>query len=68
MDIYLSSSLKDDIKYSAAIASDMGLNLEISRFGKIALMDEKYDEYLEYYSSVLKHFPNKISLHGFFSG
>ena len=68
MDIYLSSSLKDDIKDSAAIASDRGLNLEISRFGKIALMDEKYDEYLEYYLSVLKHFPNKISLHGFFSG
>ena len=46
MDIYLSSSLKDDIADSAKFAVNSGLNLEISRFGKIALMDEKYDEYL----------------------
>lgn len=68
MDIYLSSSLKNDIKDSAKLALDMDLNLEISRFGKISLMDEKYDEYLDYYCSVLKNFPKKISLHGFFSG
>lgn len=68
MDIYLSSSLKDDITDSMQLAINMGLNLEISRFGKIAFLDEKYDEYLAYYSSVLKKFPNKISLHGFFSG
>lgn len=68
MDIYLSSSIKKDIKDSASLACDLGLNLEISRLGKISLMNEKYDEFLNYYSDVLKNFPNKLTLHGFFSG
>lgn len=49
------------------IASELGTGIEISRFGRLLDLDEKYDETLKHYKSALENFDGEISFHGFFS-
>jgi len=49
------------------IASELDCGIEISRFGKLRELDEKFDETLALYKSALKNFDGDVSLHGFFS-
>ena len=56
-----------NFEHAVEIAEELGLGIEISRFGKLSELDEKFDETLKNYKAILKGFKGEVSLHGFFS-
>lgn len=66
LDIYFSSSLNKNLNTVVEFVNEMGANLEISRFGKLATIDSEYDDFLNHYKSVLKNLKRKLTLHSFF--
>ena len=67
MDIYFSSSLfNKDLNKVVDFVNEMSGNLEISRFGRLATVDNEFEDVLAYYQSVLKRLKGKLSLHSFF--
>ncbi|MDD3149730.1 MAG: sugar phosphate isomerase/epimerase [Candidatus Gastranaerophilales bacterium] len=68
MEIYISSSANKDLKKVIRFASDLGANLEISRFGRIETLDKEFEQRLEFYQKELSQFKGKITFHSFFHG
>lgn len=65
---FISSTVEfHDIYKAVEIANELDLGLEISRFGKLKELDEKFDETLETYEDAIKDLKNDLTLHGFFS-
>lgn len=65
---FISSTVEfHDIYKAVEIANELDLGLEISRFGKLKELDEKFDETLEMYEDAIKDLKNDLTLHGFFS-
>lgn len=65
---YISSTVDyHDFSNALNIASELDCGIEISRFGKLRELDEKFEETLTHYKNVLKNFDGNVSLHGFFS-
>lgn len=65
---FISSTVEfHDIYKAVEIANELDLGLEISRFGKLKELDEKFDETLDMYEDAIKDLKNNLTLHGFFS-
>ena len=65
---YISSTVDfHNFEHAVEIADELGLGIEISRFGKLSELDEKFDETLKNYKAILNGFKGEVSLHGFFS-
>ena len=65
---YISSTVSyHDIYKAVEIANELNLGLEISRFGKLKDLDEKFNETLDEYEDAIKDLKGPLSLHGFFS-
>ena len=65
---FISSTVEfHDIKKAVELANELDLGLEISRFGKLKELDEKYNETLDIYEDAIKDLKNDLTLHGFFS-
>lgn len=56
-----------EFKNAVEIANELGLGIEISRFGKLRELDSHFDATLKEYKAVLTDFEGEISFHGFFS-
>ena len=66
MNIYLSSSLNDNLEKVIEYANSLQANIEISRFGDINTLNDNFDDVLEHFSKKLQNFQGDLSLHGFF--
>jgi len=65
---FISSTVSyHNLQEAVNIANELGCGLEISRFSRLADIDEKFLENKKLYSSILKDFERDITLHGFFS-
>ncbi len=65
---YISSTVSyHDIFKAVEIANELNLGLEISRFGKLKELDDKFDETLDLYEEAIKDLKGPLSFHGFFS-
>ncbi len=66
---YISSSVSyHNFKDAINIANELNLGIEISRFGKLAEIEENFEKNKKEYRAILNDFENEVSLHGFFSG
>ncbi len=65
---FISSTVSyHDFKEAVNIASNLDLGLEISRFGRLAEMEENFEKNKKEYRAILDDFDNEVTLHGFFS-
>ena len=56
-----------NFEHAVEIADELGLGIEISRFGKLSELDNNFSETLKNYKAILKDFKGEVSVHGFFS-
>lgn len=67
-EILISSTVDFHNIYGAVeTANELGLGLEISRFGKLREIEDNFDETLSIYKDAVKDLENGLTLHGFFS-
>ncbi len=67
-EIFISSTVDYHNIYGAVeIANELGLGLEISRFGKLRELEDNFDETLKTYKDAVKGLEGDLTLHGFFS-
>ena len=65
---FISSTVEfHDIFKAVETANELGLGLEISRFGKLKELDEFFDDTLDRYEEAIKDLKGPLTLHGFFS-
>lgn len=65
---FISSTVSyHDFQEAINIAKKLNCGIEISRFGKLADIEENYEYNKEQYSKILKNFDGDVTLHGFFS-
>ncbi len=65
---FISSTVEyHDIHKAVEIANDLGLGLEISRFGKLRELDECFEETLNRYEDAVKDLKGPLTVHGFFT-
>lgn len=65
---FISSTVSyHDFKEAVNIANDLKCGIEISRFGKLADIEENFKQNKIEYKNILADFDNEITLHGFFS-
>ena len=66
-EILISSTVDFHNIYGAVeTANELGLGLEISRFGKLREIEDNFDETLSIYKDAVKDLENGLTLHGFF--
>ncbi len=56
-----------DFKEAVNIASKLNCGIEISRFGRLADIEDNFAENKKLYKEILDDFDNEVALHGFFS-
>ena len=66
MNIFISSSVKENIKDTVTLANELGAGIEVCKFAEPAILDGNFDAVLEEFSDALKDFSGNISLHGTF--
>lgn len=66
MNIYISSSVKEDINDTIHIANDLNVNIEICKFAESCILDGDLDSFINKYKSSLAKFQGILSLHGVF--
>ncbi len=65
---FISSTVSyHDFKQAVNIANDLNCGIEISRFGKLADIEENFKQNKIEYKKILSDFDNEVLLHGFFS-
>lgn len=65
---FISSTVEyHDIFKAVEVANELGLGLEISRFGKLKELDDCFEETLDKYEEAIKDLKDDLTLHGFFS-
>ena len=65
---FISSTVSyHDFKEAVNIANKLNCGIEISRFGKLSLIDEDFEKNKKEFSAILADFDNEVTLHGFFS-
>jgi len=65
---FISSTVSyHDFREAINIANKLNCGIEISRFGKLAEMDENYEKNKVEYRAILNDFEGDVTLHGFFS-
>jgi len=64
LNIFVSSTIKDNFKDVVDLASKIGTNIEISRFIDSNILDNNLDAELNYFSQALRNFQGKVTLHG----
>jgi len=65
---FISSTVSyHDFKEAVNIANSLNCGIEISRFGRLADIEENFEKNKIEYSAILKDFEKEVSLHGFFS-
>lgn len=66
---FISSTVSyHDFKEAINIASKLNTGIEISRFGRLAEIEENFEKNKKEYKAILNDFDGSVSLHGFFSG
>lgn len=66
MKIYISSSIKEDIRDTVAVANEFGLNIEVGKFSESNILDRGLDSSIKQFKSAFDLLIGKISLHGVF--
>lgn len=66
MNIFISSSVKDNIKDTVKLANELGTGIEVCKFAEPPILDGNFENVLKEFSDALKDFAGKISLHGTF--
>lgn len=56
-----------DFKEAVEIASKLNCGIEISRFGRLADIEDDFEKNKKEYKAILADFNNQVTLHGFFS-
>ena len=65
---FISSTVSyHDFKEACDIASRLGCGIEISRFGRLADIENNFEKNKVEYKAILADFDNEVALHGFFS-
>ena len=65
---FISSTVSyHDFKYACEVASRLNCGIEISRFGRLADIEQNYEKNKVEYKAILSDFDNEVTLHGFFS-
>ncbi len=65
---FISSTVSyHDFEYAISIAEKLNCGIEISRFGKLADIEENFELNKKEYKEILKNFKGETTLHGFFS-
>lgn len=65
---FISSTVSyHNFKEAVNIAEQLNCGIEISRFGRLADIEENFEENKKEYKEILKDFNGEITLHGFFS-
>ena len=65
---FISSTVSyHDFGQACNIASELGCGIEISRFGRLADIENNYEKNKIEYKAILDDFDNEVTLHGFFS-
>ena len=65
---FISSTVSyHDFQEAVNIANDLNCGIEISRFGKLADIEENFKQNKIEYKKILSDFDNEVTLHGFFS-
>lgn len=65
---FISSTVDFHNIYGAVdTANELGLGLEISRFGKLKDIEDDFDKTLKTYEDAVKNLEGELTLHGFFS-
>ena len=67
MDIYISSSLKEDFAQTVKLAENLSANIEICKFADANILDGNLDTELAVFVDALKDFKGKVSIHGTFT-
>ncbi len=67
-EIFISSTVDYHNIYGAVqTANELGIGLEISRFGRLKELEDNFDETLRIYKDAISGLENGLTLHGFFS-
>ncbi len=65
---FISSTVSyHDFQEAVNIARELNCGIEISRFGRLADIDDNFEQNKIEYSNILADFDNEVTLHGFFS-
>jgi len=64
--IFISSSVRENIKETVELANKLDAGIEVSKFYEPAVLDGNFDSVLTEFSDVFKNFAGKVSLHGAF--
>lgn len=65
---FISSTVSyHNFRSAVDLAQSLGCGIEISRFGKLREIEEKFDRLKSEYKEILKDFEGDVALHGFFS-
>jgi len=65
---FISSTVSyHDFKKATDIAKELNCGIEISRFGRLADIEDDFEKNKIEYRAILKDFENEVTLHGFFS-
>lgn len=66
MDIYISSSARENIKDTVNLANKLGVNIEVCRFADSNILDNGYEAELNLFVEAFRDFQGKVTLHGTF--
>ena len=65
---FISSTVSyHDFQKAVNIASELNCGIEISRFGRLADIEDNFEKNKHEYKTILDDFDNEVTLHGFFS-
>ena len=65
---FISSTVSyHDFSHAVNIANELNCGIEISRFGRLADIEDNFEKNKKEYKAILADFKNEITLHGFFS-
>lgn len=66
LNIFISSSVKENIEDTATLANELGVNIEVCKFADPVILDNGFENLLNHFSEALRDFQGKLSLHGAF--
>lgn len=66
MNIFISSSIRENVKESVDLAQKFQTGMEVCKFAEPGILDGNFDTVLNEFSDAFKNFSGEISLHGTF--